>query len=259
MPFVTVDGGQIYYLLEGPAEGPVLVLAHSLGTDLSLWDAQAGAFARAFRVLKYDLRGHGASTVTPGPYRIERLARDLLGLLDALAIPRAHVCGLSIGGMIGLWLGAYAPDRIGKLVLANTAARIGTPEAWDARIDAVRRGRLEAITAAVLERWFTAAFRARCPEVVGTIRRTLLATPLDGYTAGCAAVRDADLRDTTRDVAAPALVMAGTHDTATPPAAGRWLAETIRGARYVELEAAHLSNVEAADRFTAAVLDFLGP
>jgi 3-oxoadipate enol-lactonase len=210
-------------------------------------------------VLRYDLRGHGASALTPGPYRIGGLAQDLLGLLDALAIPWAHVCGLSIGGMVGLWLGAHAPDRVGKLVLANTAARIGTPEAWDARTEAVRRGGQDAITEAVLERWFTSAFRARCPEVVGAIRRTLLTTPVDGYTAGCTAVRYADMRDATRDVAAPVLVIAGTHDTSTPAAAGQWLAETIRGARYVELEAAHLSNVEAPDRFTAAALDFLGP
>jgi 3-oxoadipate enol-lactonase len=259
MPFVTVGGGQMRYRLEGPAEGPVLVLVHSLGTDLSLWDPQAGPFARQFRVLRYDLRGHGASALTPGRYRVERLAQDLLGLLDALAIPRAHVCGLSIGGMIGLWLGAHASDRVGKLVLANTAARIGTPEAWDARIEAVRDRGLEAIADAVLRRWFTAAFSARRHDVVAAVRRTLLATPPDGYVAGCAAVRDADLRDAARAVVAPVLVIAGTHDAATPPAAGRWLAETIRGARSVELEAAHLSNVEAADRFTATALDFLPP
>src|SRR5262245_55817158 len=216
MPFVTVDAGQVHYRLEGPAERPVLVLVHSLGSDLSLWNPQVGPLARQFRVLRYDLRGHGASAVTQGLYGIERLAHDLLDLLDALAIPRAHVCGLSIGGMVGLWLGAHAPDRVGKLVPANTAAQIGTREAWDARIEAVRRGGLEAITAAVLERWFTAAFRARCPEVVTAVRRTLLATPPDGYVAGCAAVRDADLRDVTRDGAAPVLVIAGTHDTATP-------------------------------------------
>jgi 3-oxoadipate enol-lactonase len=257
MPFATVDDVRVHYRIDGPAGGPVLVLAHSLGADLAMWDPQAAALAGAFRVLRYDARGHGGSSVTPGPYTVERLARDALGLLDALAVPRAHFCGLSLGGMVGLWLGAHAADRLVKLVLANTAARIGTPESWNARIDAVRRGGLAAIAPAVLDRWFTGGFRERQPESLAAVRQSLLATPVDGYAAGCAAVRDADLRDTARAVAVPTLVIAGTHDAATPPADGRWLADTIPGARYRELATAHISNVEAADQFTAAVSDIL--
>jgi 3-oxoadipate enol-lactonase len=257
MPFATVDDLRVHYRIDGPAGGPVFVLAHSLGADLTMWDAEAAALAGVFRVLRYDARGHGATSVTPGPYTVEQLARDTLGLLDAVGVARAHFCGLSLGGMVGLWLGAHAAGRLGKLMLANTAARIGTPESWNARIDAVRRGGLVTVAPAVLDRWFTAGFRERRPEAVAAVRRALLATPVEGYAAGCAAVRDADHRDAAHAVAVPTLVIAGTHDAATPPANSRWLADAIPGARYCELAAAHISNVEAADQFTAAISDFL--
>jgi 3-oxoadipate enol-lactonase len=222
-----------------------------------MWDPQAAALARVFRVLLYDARGHGGSSVTPGSYSIERLARDALGLLDAVGVPRADFCGLSLSGMVGLWLGAHAAERLGRLVLANTAARIGTPESWNARIQTVLHSGLAAVAPAILDRWFTAGFRERQPEAVAAVQRALLATSADGYAAGCAAVRDADLRDVARCVAVPTLVIAGTHDVATPPAEGRWLADAIPGAQYCELAAAHLSNVETADPFTAAVSNFL--
>jgi 3-oxoadipate enol-lactonase len=257
MPFATVDDVRVHYRIDGPADGPVLVLAHSLGADLTMWDAQVAALAGAFRVLRYDARGHGASSVPPGPSTVERLARDALGLLDAVGVPRAHFCGLSLGGMVGVWLAAHAAGRVGRLVLANTAARIGTPQSWNARIDAVQRGGLVAVAPTVLDRWFTPGFRERRPEAVVAVRRALLATPTDGYAAGCAAVREADLRDAARAVAVPTLVIAGTHDVATPPTDSRWLADAIPGARYCELAAAHVSNVEAAEEFTAAVSDFL--
>ncbi|HJZ60112.1 MAG TPA: 3-oxoadipate enol-lactonase [Gemmataceae bacterium] len=257
MPFATVDDARVHYRIDGQADGPILVLSHSLGADLTVWDAQAAALTGAFRVLRYDARGHGASSVTPGPYTVERLARDALGVLDALAIPRTHFCGLSLGGMVGLWLGAHAAERLGKLVLANTAARIGTPEFWKARIDAVQRGSLAAVAPAVLDRWLTAGFREQQTEAVAAVRRALLATAADGYIAGCAAVRDADLRDAARAVAVPTLVIAGARDAVTPPADSRWVADAIPGARYCELAAVHLSNVEATEQFTAAVSDFL--
>jgi 3-oxoadipate enol-lactonase len=257
MPFATVDDARVHYRIDGPALGPVLVLAHSLGADLTMWDAQAAALSGVFRVLRYDARGHGASSVTPGPDTIERLARDVLGLLDALDLPQVHFCGLSLGGMVGLWLGAHAPERVCKLVLANTAARIGTPESWNARIAAVRSGGLAAVAPAVLGRWFTPGFGQRRPEAVEVIRRVLLATSVDGYAAGCAAVREADLRAEARTVAVPTLVIAGARDEATPPASSRWLAQAIPGAGYCELPAAHLSNSEAAEQFTTAVSDFL--
>lgn len=244
--------------VDGPADAPVLVLSNSLGTDLALWDGQMPALTARFRVLRYDTRGHGASPVTPGAYSIETLAGDVLRLLDAFEIERAHFCGLSLGGMTGMWLGMHAAERIDRLLLANTAPQIGTKETWNTRIDTVRRGGMEAIAPTVLERWFTAGFRARAPREVARIRAMLAATPPDGYVGCCAALREADLWPGIATIRAPTLVIAGTHDAATPPTEGRKMAERIAGARYVELDAAHISNVEAAQRFTAEAIGFLG-
>jgi len=236
---------------------PVLVLSHSLGTDLTLWDPQMPAFVKQFRVLRHDLRGHGGSSATAGPYTIELLARDVLALLDGLGIARAHFCGLSIGGQIGLWLGLHASDRLHKLVVCNSAARIGTDAAWNARIEAVRRGGVAAIAEGVIDGWLTPAFRARASGQAERLRRVLLATPPAAYAAACAAVRDFDARETVAGVRAPTLVVSGSADKATTPAEGRFLAERIPGARYLEVAAAHLSNVEAAETFTSGVAAFL--
>ena len=254
---IDVQGENFSCSIEGAEDAPVLVLSNSLGTDLSMWEPQMPALAARFRVVRYDTRGHGASPVTPGPYTIGQLGRDVLMLLDALKIRRAHFCGLSMGGMIGMWLGAQAPDRIGRLVLANTAPKIGTPEIWNQRIDNVRKGGMKAIVETLLERWFTAGFRARAPEQVSRVRAMLVGTPAEGYVACCAAVRDMDQREAIAGVTHPTLVIAGAHDPVIPLAAARATAEKIRGARYVELDAAHLSNVEAAEPFTAEVLGFL--
>jgi 3-oxoadipate enol-lactonase len=244
-------------VLEGAAGAPVVVLSHSLGTNLSLWDPQAKALEARFRVLRYDIRGHGRSELTPGPYTIEQLGGDVLALLDALSLERVHFCGLSIGGLIGMWLGAHAQSRIERLALCNTAARIGSRERWDARIESVRRDGTKGIVPEILERWFTPEFRARSPETVAMAARMIEATPPEGYTACCAAIRDADLRGALAEINAPTLVISGHHDTSTPPAEGRYLAESIAGARYVELGAAHISNLEAAEPFNAALLGFL--
>ncbi len=257
MDFIDLADGRIRYRFDGPVDAPVLVLSNSLGTDLSMWDAQIPAFAQRLRVLRYDTRGHGASTATPGPYSIAQLGRDVLGLLDALGIARAHFCGLSMGGMVGQWLGVNAPERIERLVLCNTAALIGPAELWDKRIAAVREGGMAAIADAVIARWFTEAFVAAHPEAVAPVRRVLEACTPEGYTAACAAVRDMDQREAVAAITVATLVIAGAHDLATPPADGRFLAERIPGARYLELEAAHLSNIEAEERFTEGVLGFL--
>jgi 3-oxoadipate enol-lactonase len=244
--------------IDGPADAPVLVLSNSLGTNWALWDSQMPALTARFRVLRYDTRGHGSSPVTAGTYSIAMLAHDVLVLLDALHIERAHFCGLSLGGMTGMWLGIHAAERIDRLVLANTAPRIATPAVWNARIDSVRQGGMEAIAETVLERWFTADFRARAPDAVGRVRAMLITTPPDGYVACCAAVRDADLWPGIAGIRSPTLIIAGTHDPATTAADGRQMAERIAGARLVELDAAHISNVEAADAFTAEAIAFLG-
>lgn len=257
MPFIEADSAPIHYRLEGPAGRPVLVLSHSLGTTLAMWDPQIPPVTGRFRVLRYDSRGHGESAVTPGPYTIERLARDVLALLDGLGIQRAHFCGLSMGGMVGMWLGAHAPERLERLVLCNTAARIGPPEIWDTRIENVRKNGMNPIATPVLGRWFTPAFHERMPGAIEGMRRMLIETSVEGYVGCCAAIRDADLGDALSRIRARTLVIAGTHDAATPPADGRFLAEQIQGARYVELAAAHLSNIEAPERFTAEMTAFL--
>ncbi|MEJ7668660.1 MAG: 3-oxoadipate enol-lactonase [Casimicrobiaceae bacterium] len=255
--FVDVDGGRLRYRLDGGTNTPVLVLSNSLGTNLSMWEPQMGELTRGFRVLRYDTRGHGESSVTPGPYSIERLGRDVVALLDRLGIDRAHFCGLSLGGMTGMWLAIHAPTRLSRLALCNTAAHMPPADLWNGRIDQVRGGGMEAIVAPVLARWFTPDFLARSPDIAASVRQMVLATPADGYIACCAAIRDMDQREAIAGISAPTLVIAGTHDPATPPADGRFIADHIAGARYVELPAAHLSNIEAGRDFTAALLNFL--
>ena len=257
MPFADAGGVRIFYRFDGKPEAPPLVLSNSLGTNLGMWDPQMDALAARFRVLRYDSRGHGQSAVPPGPYRIEDLGRDVLALLDVLGLKRVRFCGLSKGGMVGMWLACNAPERVERLVLCNTSAYLGPKELWKARIDAVRAGGMEAVTPQVLERWFTPEFRARAPEAVEKVRRMLLTTPAEGYAACCAAIRDMDQRETIAAIRAPTLVVVGSRDPATPPEHGRAIADRIRGAKLVELPAAHLSNVEAAEAFTAPVLEFL--
>jgi 3-oxoadipate enol-lactonase len=254
-----IPGGRLGYELTGPEGAPVLLLCHSIGTSRALWDPQLPALAARHRVLRYDHRGHGASTATPGPYTIEGLARDALALLDELGLARVSVCGLSLGGQVALWLACFAPERVDRLVLANTAARLGTRALWDDRIAAVEQGGLVPMADGVMARWLSEPFRQAHPRETQRLRAIFLATPAAGYAACCAALRDADLRDAASSVRAPTLLVAGARDVATPPADLRALEGWIPGARYVELPAAHLSNVEAADAFTAAVAQHLEP
>ncbi|MDQ6618906.1 MAG: 3-oxoadipate enol-lactonase [Pseudomonadota bacterium] len=256
--FIELAGTRLHYRVDGDPAAPALVLSNSLGTDLTMWDRQMQEFARAHRVVRYDTRGHGLSSVSAGPYTVEQLGRDALGLMDALGIERAHFCGLSLGGMIGQWLAANEGYRIDRLVLANTSARIPGADAYNTRIDKVRAGGMAAVTPAIIERWFTAPFMAQSRAQVDLTRAMLERCPAEGYVAACAAVRDMDQRADLVRITRPTLVITGTHDLATPPSEGRLLADHIAGARYVELPASHLSNVEAAPLFTRAVLDFLG-
>jgi 3-oxoadipate enol-lactonase len=258
MPFAELQDVRIHYDLTGPANAPVLVFSNSLGANLSMWDMQLADFSGNMRVLRYDTRGHGESSVPPEPYNFDQLGGDILGLLDALHLDRVFFCGLSMGGMTGQWLGTHAPERVSKLVLCSTGAKIGTAETWNARIDAVRRLGMKSISAAVVERWFTARFREQSPAVVEQTKRMIEATSVEGYAACCGALRDSDLRACLSGIRTPTLVISGTRDLATPPADGRFLAENISQARYVELDAAHLSNIEQRDRFTAELRSFLG-
>jgi 3-oxoadipate enol-lactonase len=265
MPFANLanekngKAGQVrlHYLLEGRAGAPVLVLSNSLGTNLTMWEPQMPALLEQFQVLRYDGRGHGQSTVTPGPYSIAQLTGDVVALMDYLEIGRAHFCGLSMGGMIGMWLGTHVGRRLDRLVLCNTAAKIGTAEGWNARIARVQGEGMAAIVPGVVDVWFTRDFQNYAQLQVGRVRDMLLASPPQGYIANCEAVRDMDQRDAIATVAVPTLVIAGQHDTSTPPEAGRFIADKIAGARFVELNAAHLSNWEVAQAFTSQLVNFL--
>jgi 3-oxoadipate enol-lactonase len=257
MPHMDLKGAQFWYQLDGAEGSPVLMLSNSLASALTMWEPQVAPFSRHFRLLRYDQRGHGKTAVTPGPYTSAQLGGDALALLDALKIPRAHFLGLSMGGAAGMWLATQHPARVNKLVLSNTAAKFGTPEVWNTRMEAVRKGGMAVVADATIERWFTAGFRAASAEAVAAIKRQVLATDPAGYLACSAAIRDNDQQESIRSIRAPTLVIAGTHDAGTPPAANKLVADRIPGARYVELDAAHISNIEAAAEYTQTVLDFL--
>jgi 3-oxoadipate enol-lactonase len=257
MPVLKSGDARIHYALEGQSGSPVLVLSNSLGTNYSMWDLQVREFHKKFRCLRYDTRGHGQSSSTPGPYTIEQLGKDVIALLDALDLDRVHFCGISMGGMIGMWLGANAPERLNQLILCNTGAKIGTTEAWNARIDAVQKNGMKSVASAVVDRWLTPAFRQKSPAMISKILKMLEETNQEGYAACCAAVRDFDFREQLGKIRKPALVIAGAHDPATPPADGRFLAQHIPGARYIELNAAHLSNIEDHERFNTELAAFL--
>lgn len=257
MPFIDVPGARLFYRADGPADRPALLLSNSLGTTHAMWEPQMPALTKAFRVVRYDSRGHGHSSVPPGPYDLAALGGDALALIDRLALQRVHVCGLSMGGMVAMWLAANAPTRVLRIVLANTSAKIGAPDVWNKRIETVTAQGVAAIVDGVIERWFTAGFREREPGKVARIAKQLRAADPAGYVACCAAVRDMDLLDSLPRIKASALVIAGKHDAATPPDHAKLIAERIPGARMIAFDAAHLSNVEAEASFTAAVLDFL--
>lgn len=252
--------GGIHYQLDGPANAPVLVLSNSLGTNFHMWEAQMSAFAKHFRVLRYDTRGHGSSTVTEGPCAVEQLGRDVLELLDHLSIEQVAICGLSMGGLIAQWLAVNAPERITRLILCNTAAKIGTEEVWNDRIDTVLRGGSGAMIAmgdAALGRWFTPAFVESQPEECARIVGMLAATSPIGYAGSCAAVRDADFRQSLGEVRCPVLIICGNADPVTTTEHGRQMQAMLGNAELIELHAAHLSNVEAHADFTRHVLGFL--
>lgn len=256
MPIAKLPDAQLFYQWDGPENAPVIVFSNSLGTTHRMWDPQPEALAKHFRLLRYDTRGHGQSSVTPGPYSIEQLADDVLHLLDALRLDRVYFCGLSMGGMIGMVLGATATQRLHKLVLCNTGAKIGTLDVWNARITAVQQGGMKAVAGGVIDRWLTAGYRSAHPRETSQVLAMLESSDPAGYVACCGAVRDLDYREQLHRVQVPTLIIAGSHDPATPPSDGRFLENRIRGAKYAELPAAHLSNIEAHEEFNRELLAF---
>jgi 3-oxoadipate enol-lactonase len=257
MSFFESGNLRLHYRVEGSDSAPWLVLSNSLGTQLGMWAPQMSELLKHFRVLRYDMRGHGESSVPAGPYTIAQLGADVIALMDHLKIDRADFCGLSMGGMIGMWLGANQPTRVDRLVLCNTAALIGPAEVWNTRIAKVDSEGMASIVPGVLDRWFTSGFQQRAPEEISVVRQMLLDTPAAGYTANCAAVRDMDQREGLSGIKAKTLVIGGTHDLATPPKDSRLVADRIPGGRYVELDAAHLSNWEKPVEFTRHLVEFL--
>jgi 3-oxoadipate enol-lactonase/4-carboxymuconolactone decarboxylase len=257
MPFLDCgNGARLWWRSDGDPAQPTLLLGNSLGTDTTLWDPVLDRLLARFRVLRFDMRGHGASGATPGDYTIELLARDALAVADAAGATRFHYAGISIGGMLGQWLGANAGDRVASLILSTTAPK-SSPDIWAARIDAVRSGGMGAIADAVLSRWFTPAFLGRRSPRLASARSTLLATDPTGYIGCCAAIRDMDLRPLLARIAVPTLVIAATHDLATPKEQGASIANAVAGARLVELPLAHIAITEAPGRFADAMLRFL--
>ena len=257
MPFARIDGVRLHYDTQGSEALPCLVLSNSLGTDLSMWERQATALAEAFHVVRYDTRGHGQSDRCSAPLDVARLGQDVIGLLDHLGIGRAHFCGISMGGLTGQWLAIHAPQRIDKLALADTAARIGNAEGWTARAALVRREGIDRVADGAASRWFTDDFIVRQPEVVRTMIGTLRAQDSESYAACCDALADCDLCDAVTRIGSPTLVLAGVADPVATVADAHWLAGRIDGARVEVLPASHLSNVEAGERFTGLLGRFL--
>jgi 3-oxoadipate enol-lactonase len=251
---------ELRHVLEGRKDAPVIVMANSLGTTLEMWDDQAPALGERFRLLRYDHRGHGGSSVPPGPYKIEDLGRDALAMLDGLGIERFSFCGLSIGGMVGMWLASEAPERVERLVLCCTSALLGPKDLWDERIAVAKSQGMDALVDGVIVRWFTPALFAENPEAVEKGARMLRETDPEGYAGCCAAIRDMDLRDRLPSIKSPTLVISGAEDPATPPEHGKLIRDSIPGAGFeVVPGASHLANIERPEIVTRAILDHLGP
>lgn len=256
---VTINGIETRYVLDNDGGGPWLTFVHQLGGDLSVWDQLAGYFRDDYTVLRYDLRGHGASAVPDKPFSVADLAADLAALLDALGAPSTHLVGLSLGGMMAQHFALDYPSKVETLTLADTLSRT-PPEnraLWDERAAAVRRDGVAGLVPATLERWLTADFRRAHPEVVEQIREVMTQTSAQSYAFACEALRDFDVHGRLGDIQAPTLAVAGRHDPGTPPAATQAMARAIPGARFELLEAAHLAPVEQSHRFAALLETFL--
>lgn len=249
----------VNYVSEGPEDGEVVVFSGSLGSDLRMWEPQVEPLVEnGFRVVRYDHRGHGASPVPAAPYSIADLGEDLVELLDTLDVPRAHVVGLSLGGMTGMWAGANASDRIASLVLCCTSAKLGPPEGWADRARKVRAEGTGSIAEAIVSRWVTPIYHQEQPERVEYLRQMVTGTSDEGYAACCGAIERMDLTEDLPKISAPTLVISGTEDKATPPDHGQRIADAIPGARLEIVEgAAHLGNFEQPARFTQLILEHL--
>ncbi|MDE8343057.1 MAG: 3-oxoadipate enol-lactonase [Acidocella sp.] len=256
--FLRVNDLNIHVLTDGPPGAPPLVLLHSLGTNAHIWDSQAAELARSFRVIRPDLRGHGLTAGTPGPYSMDLFARDLVGLLDALGVGQAHIGGVSIGGMIAQAFAATHSARVASLILCDTAMAILPAENWILRAAKVRAEGIAAIEEAVIANWVTPGFLA-APETAG-LRAMLLRTPAESYAASCEAIAAADLSASTAALQVPTLVIVGAQDKPTPVASAQALHNAIAGSSLVMVpDAAHIPTVEKPAEITRAIVNFLTP
>lgn len=254
----TPSGTRIAYETGGRPWRPALVLTHSLGSDHRMWEPQVQALKSQYFIVAIDNVGHGESDVPPGDYSVDDLGEAVLAVAEAAELERFHYCGLSVGGLTGQWLATRHPQRLLSLTVSNTAAKIGAPELWDERIRIARTDGMAALVDGVIARWFSPGFADEHPSEFAQARATLLGIDPNGYAGVCAALRDTDLRDSVPSIDVPTLVIGGVHDLATPIEQARWLHENIRGSRLVELEAAHLSNLDRQAEFTSALDAFLG-
>lgn len=251
---------RVHRVVEGSVDGPAVVFANSIGSDHRMWEPQvAPLVAHGFRVIRYDTRGHGASPVPPGPYELEDLGADLLALLDELGVERAHLAGLSLGGMTGLWAGVHAPERIASLTLCCTSAKLGPAKVWVERAAKVRAEGTGSVAEAGVGRWLTIAYAQAHPDVVAFLRDMIAATPREGYAACCGVIERMDLLGELSKIGAPTLVISGAEDPATPAEPhGRLIAEGVPGARFeVVASAAHLGSYEQPAEFTRLILEHL--
>jgi len=256
---ICVNGTMLNYRFDGPNKGPVVMFSNSLASDLSMWDAQIPPFVQAgYRVLRYDSRGHGRSEVPAGPYSIEMLADDAVGLIDALGLEKVHFCGLSMGGMVGQVLGARHSKRLLSLVLSSTAAHMPPPENWDERIRTVREKGMDGVLDATIDRWFTKTGQERLRADVTKVKTMILHTPVEGFCACCTALQNGDLRDLIQTISKRTLVIVGEHDPGTPVSAARFIHRNITASKLMVIpDAAHFANVEQAETFNKALLDFV--
>ena len=257
MPFMTAsDGCPIHYRLDGPEDAPVVVLSNSLGANISMWEPQMAALTGHHRVLRYDNRGHGQSGVPEGPYTLERIARDARELIGELGLGSVFWCGVSLGGMVGMWLGANASYYLKRAVLANTSPLIGPRDIWNQRIAAIQADGMGAFAKVGVTRWLTPGFAAAHPEISDKLAAMIAATPPEGYIATATAIRDMNLLPILGQITIPVLVIAGSADPATPCSMGEQIHSGVAGARFAILEAAHLSNWEQTEEFNRLILKF---
>ncbi len=258
MAFAERDGTKLFYTLDGPDDGaPVLMLSNSLGTTHRMWEPQLAAFAGGFRVLRYDRRGHGQSSSPPGPYSLEDLGLDALAIMEAAGAETVNWCGLSMGGMTGLWLATHHPGRIEKLIVSSASLFMPPPELWNGRIKTAQDKGIEVLAAPTMQRWFTADFIKSQHEKVAFIRGQFLETTVEGFAGCAAAMRDMDQRETVKAIKAPTLVLVGADDQGTTPAEAGIIVNRVPNARGVILKGSHIINVEAPEAFTKEVLEFL--